>query len=341
MALIKVNNRGQSADFTAERKNFVINGNGYINQRYGINPGVASSSNSTINSYAMDRWRTYGGPGTFFLSSRVDAGAGEGDQTYIRFQRQNGDTNTNQMGIAQGIETIMSKQLAGKTVTLSFRARAGSGFTPTNNGLTSQVYGGTGTNENPVGMTGMSSLGVITHQLTTSWQTFSTAIAIPSDRTQCTVAFSHVPTGTAGGSDYYDIREIQLEIGSVATPYEYKPISQEQNDCYRYYYGQVNWEDGQYATQGSGVVGMKAWTQASSGHQNTWVVTYPVAMRKVPTVTPRANTAGATANAALKDVGGTIGVSFTGSNRCGCSMFSSNDTTYGNAYTYIEADAEL
>ena len=64
-------------------------------------------------------------------------------------------------------------------------------------------------------MTGLTGYGTTNHTLTTSWQTFKVeGISIPTDRTQITVAFTHVPTGTAGGSDYYDIREVQLEIGS-------------------------------------------------------------------------------------------------------------------------------
>ena len=45
------------------RRNFIINGNGYINQRFGVNPGNANSSNTSINTYAMDRCRSFGGPG--------------------------------------------------------------------------------------------------------------------------------------------------------------------------------------------------------------------------------------------------------------------------------------
>ena len=64
--------------------------------------------------------------------------------------------------------------------------------------LTSQVYGGTGTDQNIVGMTGLTGYGTTGHTLTTSWQTFKVeGISIPTDRTQITVAFTHVPTGTA------------------------------------------------------------------------------------------------------------------------------------------------
>lgn len=319
------------------RRNFVINGNGYINQRFGINPGVAANTNTTINTYAMDRWRSYGGPGGLSIHTRTDAGAGEGNGHYMRFQRANGDSNLNTMGFANGIETRDSKQLAGKTVSLSFRARKGSGYSPTSSTLTSMVLGGTGTDQNIVGMTGQTSYGSTNHTLTTSWQTFKVeGIAIPTDRTQITVALQHIPTGTAGGSDYYDIREVQLEIGSHATPFEYRPIVQELNECYRYYYSTLDWENTQYVGQGS-VVGKKAF--GNNGWQNTWNWEFPTHMRSTPTTTARNNQTGA-ANQARSDIGTNLTVGVTGSNRKIFASFVTNNG-FSNAYHYLEANAEL
>ena len=320
------------------RRNFIINGNGYINQRFGINPGNANSTNTTINTYAMDRWRSYGGPGGLSIHTRVDAGAGEGNGHYMRFQRANGDSNTAAMGFANGIETRDSKHLAGKTLSLSFRARKGSGFSSTSSALSSQVLGGTGTDENIVGMSGQTSYGSTNHTLTTSWQTFKVeGIAIPTDRTQITVAFQHNPTGTAGGSDYYDIREVQLEIGSHATPFEYRPIVQELFECYRYYYSTLDWENTQYVGQGS-VVGKKAF--GNNGWQNTWNWEFPTHMRTGPTAPARNTTTGA-ANQARGDTGGNLTVGVTGTNRKTMGTFVSNNGSFSNAYHYLEVNAEL
>jgi len=320
------------------RRNFIINGNGYINQRFGINPGTAANTNTTINTYAMDRWRSFGGPGGLSIHTRTDAGAGEGNGHYMRFQRANGDSNTNQMGFANGIETLDSKHLAGKTVSLSFRARKGSGFSPTSSTLTSQIYGGTGQDQNIVGMTGLAGYGTTGHTLTTSWQTFKVeGISIPTDRTQITVAFTHIPTGTAGGSDYYDIREVQLEIGSHATPFEYRPIVQELNDCYRYYYATTNWEAGNYVG-GGGYVGKKSF--GNNGWQNTWNWEFPTHMRVAPSCTAR-NTHTGTANQARGDTNVNISVGVTGTGRKTFSSYVSNTGGFANAYHYLEANAEL
>ena len=319
------------------RRNFIINGNGYINQRFGVNPGNANSSNTSINTYAMDRWRSFGGPGGLSIHTRVDGGAGEGNGHYMRFQRANGDSNTSPMGFANGIETRDSKHLAGKTLSLSFRARKGSGYSPTSSILQSAVIGGTGTDQNIVGMSGQTSYGVTNHTLTTSFQTFKVeGISIPTDRTQITVIFQHTPTGTAGGSDYYDIREVQLEIGSHATPFEYRPIVQELNECYRYYYSTLDWENGHYVGQGS-MVGKKAF--GNNGWQNTWNWEFPTHMRSTPSATAR-NTHSGAANQARADNGGNLTVGVTGSNRKIFATFVTNNG-FSNAYHYINVDAEI
>jgi len=225
MALIKVNNRSSEDTAIHGRRNFIINGTGIVCQRNG--------SNTSINTYAMDRWRTFGGPGGFTLSPRSDSG--EGDGYHIKFQRTSGNTQTNEMGLVQGIESYESKKLAGQEVTLSFRVRVGGDWSPTN--FSAIVRTGTGNNENPIGMTGMLSSvtsGVISG-LTTSFQTFTYTGTIPSNATQVSVSFQWTPVGTAGAADYVEIREVQLELGSIATPYENRSYADQLRDCQRYF----------------------------------------------------------------------------------------------------------
>jgi len=205
------------------RRNLIINPSGAVDQRGG---------SSTINTYSVDRWRSYGGPGGFTISQRTDAG--EGDTHAIRFHRTSGNTQTNAMGIAQGLETVDSKRLAGKTLTVSFRARKGADWSPTN--FSAIVYHGTGTDENPVSMTGQANIVAVSNaSLTTSFQTFTGSVTIPSGKTQVTLGFSWTPSGTAGTNDYVDIREVQLEVGERATPFEHRSYGDELARCHRYY----------------------------------------------------------------------------------------------------------
>ena len=50
------------------------------------------------------------------------------------------------------------------------------------------------------------------------------------------IEFRHTPVGTAGADDYYEITGIQLEIGSVATPFEHRTFQEEELRCQRYFW---------------------------------------------------------------------------------------------------------
>jgi hypothetical protein len=69
-----------------------------------------------------------------------------------------------------------------------------------------------------------------------AWQSFSlTGFVIPT-ATQVGVQVSYSPSGTAGGFDYFDVTGVQLEKGSVATPFEVRPFATELALCQRYYH---------------------------------------------------------------------------------------------------------
>ena len=220
-------------------RNMLINSTGWINQRHGIDV-----ANTSINTYAMDRWRTYGGALGLDLRSigeSMTVANTSYNGYFIRFKRT--DSQTNSTGIAQGVETLESLRAAGKNVVLSFKARKGANFSQASSELTAGIWAGEGTNNNPVGMTNSTSSNS-THTLTTAWQTFTATAAIESDKTQLTVTFYYTPVGTVGANDYFDVTDIQLELGSVATPPEQPSYHQELERCKRY-----------YTSQGAGVIG--------------------------------------------------------------------------------------
>ena len=301
------------------RRNLIINPSGAVDQRGG---------SSTINTYSVDRWRSYGGPGGFTISKRTDAG--EGDGNAIRFHRTASNSQTSAMGIAQGLETRESKRLAGKTLTISFRARKGADWSPTN--FDAKVFHGTGTDENPVGMTGQASdVAVDDASLTTSFQTFVGSVTIPSNKTQVTLGFQWTPSGTAGANDYVDIREIQMEVGEVSSPvFEHRSFGEEMALCQRYFFREGNVGEAlHYVTTGP------------TGGQRWYFQALPVQMRKDPTDTIYADNSQASSGKCRRDDNTLIDItgSYTSQDTIG---FLITNSTGNNLFFHdFDVDAEL
>ena len=207
-------------------RNLLFNGNFQINQRGG--------TNSTINTYSLDRWRSYGGPMGFTISQQDVLSTLSTSKYALRLQRTSGNTQTNNIGVVQGIESKNCEGLAGTKLTLSFKARVGANFSQASDQLQSTVFYGQGTDENPVGMTSQSSTQQ-DNDVTTSFATFTQTVTVPASTTQISVGFSYTPAGTAGADDYFDISEVQLERGDVATPFERRGYGDELEKCKRYY----------------------------------------------------------------------------------------------------------
>lgn len=204
-------------------RNLIINGNFALNQRGG--------SNTTINTYALDRWRSYGGPMGFTISQQNVLSTLSTSKYALRLQRTAGNTQTNNIGVAQGIESKNCEGLAGNELTLSFKARAGANLS---GDFAYIVFFGTGTDENPVGMTGQTS-DITSISASTDWTSYTKTVTVPAGTTQITVGFSFTPTGTAGANDWFEVAEVQFERGSVATPYEHRSFGDELARCQRYF----------------------------------------------------------------------------------------------------------
>ena len=235
-------------------RNFIINGSMQVAQR--------GTSTTTINQYLIDRWRSYGGPSTHTFS-RVDNIATYPVTRYaLRLQRDSGATQTNGIGVATGLESIDSYPLTGETVTLTFKARCGANYSSTSSVMRSRIATGTGTDQSPVAMTG-ATYHDQNNTLTTSAQTFTQTQPLSSSATQVAVLFEFTPTGTAGADDWFEVTEVQLELGSVATPFEHETFGETLQKCRRYYF-----------LGGGGVYGMY------NGATNIEIsVPYPVRMR--------------------------------------------------------------
>jgi|21_taG_2_1085346.scaffolds.fasta_scaffold00506_11 hypothetical protein len=213
------------------RRNAIYNPTFSVNQRHG------TGANTTMNTYAMDRWRCFGGGSGQAHSWTTRSDAGEGDGYYSRFQRPVSNTATAQMGIAQGLETIDSRYFAGKEVTLSFRARGGANWSPTSGNVAFKLVGGEGTDQNPVGMTTTEAIITITAAIPQGggFVQYSGTGTVPADKTQLAIQISWNTVGTAGANDYWDMREVQLELGGTVTQFEQRTYGEEFQLCQRYF----------------------------------------------------------------------------------------------------------
>ena len=154
-----------------------------------------------------------------------------------RFGRTSGTTNTGARQLFQTLETSDSVRLAGQTVTFSFYARAGANYSQLLSQLNFGVVTGTGTDQIYYSFTGSATAFTGVATLTTSWQRFTATGTLPTTTTEIGTYFSFSPTGTAGAADYFEVTGLQLEVGSVATPFNRQngTIQGELAACLRYY----------------------------------------------------------------------------------------------------------
>jgi len=212
-------------------KNLVYNANFNIWQR-----GTSFTSTNGTGFFGPDRFNIYSAT-TGRTFSRQNTSP-NGSLYYIRMQRNSGNINTSEISIFYTLETIQSRPLAGKTLTLSFYARAGANFSAASNTMFSPAVYGTGTDQNQIaGFTGSASIANQGNVLTTSWQRFTMTGTVNAAATQVGFQLVYTPTGTAGANDYMDIADVQWEIGSTATVFATATgsLATELAACQRYY----------------------------------------------------------------------------------------------------------
>ena len=224
-------------------RNAIINGDFRINQR-------SFTSNTSDSTYNFDRWAqaNSGGtvtvtPQTFTVGSPVATGFESAN--YLRMVVASQSTSGQYAGFYQHIEDV--RTFANSTVTVSFWAKAASG-TPKISLENTQFFGSGGSPSSYV----QTPVGAVT--ISTSWTRYSFTFTIPSisGKTIGTTAntsslrlFFFVSAGSALNTtassigiqnNTFDIWGVQIERGSVATPFEQRPIGTELALCQRYYW---------------------------------------------------------------------------------------------------------
>jgi hypothetical protein len=258
-------------------KNYLINGGFDVWQRGTTWTGTPTAN--TVFYATSDRWFHAVGTGSF-SSTFERVTAENSDSTYgIKFGRNSGAGNNSAPSIiGQAIESINSKRLAGKTVTLSFYAKTLSSF-----GNSMQVYliSGTGSDQSSqtifgAGYTGASVVFSPGQAISATMTRYTFTGTVPSNANQLAVMFAlYVTPTTAGSNEYVQMENIQLEIGSTATNFSRASgsIQGELAACQRYY-----WR----ANAGS-IYQAFAAGQATTAANARYFLHHPVEMRTTPT----------------------------------------------------------
>ena len=253
---------------TPSASNPVLNSAMQIAQR-----GTSFAVNAAA--YTLDRWQALRGVAGLTVSQQLTS-----DTTNLpfiqycaRIQRDVSNTSTAAYYFANSFESINSRPFAGKTVTLSFYARAGANNSGT---LSAQLFSGTGTDQNILG-TYTGSVTVINQQptLTTTWQRFTYTASVGATATELAQRFEYAPVGTAGAADYFEVTGVQIDIGSVALPFRTNggTFQGELAAAQRYYYRMTGGQA--YSTFGTAI--------ANGTTAALALVPFMVQMRTAPT----------------------------------------------------------
>jgi hypothetical protein len=298
-ARLAVGNNGEtlvadSSTSTGLRYQAPVNFNPVLNSAFQVWQRGTSVSvpASTGNTYSADRWTCQTGTAAITISRQAT-----GDTTNLpfiqycaRYQRNSGQTGTNTIPFVQNFESINTIPFAGKTITFSFYARAGANYSPTSNALAYNLAYGTGTDQNVLtAYTGETNVVSGTATLTTTWQRFTATAAMSASATEMYIRFNYSPTGTAGVNDYYEVTGVQVEVGSVATPFKTYAgtIQGELAACMRYYEKSYPQGTAPAAASSSGLIGGLFSTAVGTDNNNYYMnyFSFKVVKRSSPTLT--------------------------------------------------------
>ena len=310
-------------------KNRILNGAMMVDQR-----NAAASQTFTAAgalAYSVDRW--YGYCTGANVTGQQVAGSTTPTVTQNRY-RFTGAASVTAVGFGQRIEQKNSYDLAGSTCTLS----ADLAISATLTTVTWTAYYATTTADTfgSLASPTVTSIATGTFTVSATVTNFTTNISIPAAATTGIQILFTVGALTAGLT--WTIGNVQLEKGSTATSFDYRPYGTELALCQRYY----------AKMQASDAFGMLGIGSVASATAVSIYAKLPVSMRSQPTINystlrlddntaaPAVTSLG-TNRSGVDNVSQTFNASGGGltANRVG--MLQANNSTSG----YLDATAEL
>ncbi len=202
-------------------RNKLINGDFSIWQR-----GTSFNISSNSNTFCADRWQIQSQGGTAVASQQTfTPGILSGIETpyYLRLVQSAGTANTLVINRLEDVRT-----LAGQSITVSYLAKASASTTIT--ARFDQDFGSGGSSR--------AANGGNSNTITTSWARYSSTFTVASITGKTIGSSSYVEfflyyPNTA--SITVELAGVQIEAGTVVTPFEYRPQQIELAMCQRYY----------------------------------------------------------------------------------------------------------
>jgi hypothetical protein len=201
-------------------RNRIINGDFRLDQRYAGLPLVQIAGGAA---YTVDRWWGYC-TGANVTGQRITVAGTQTDPFRYQFT---GAASVTGIGFSQRIEAQNCRDLAGKTVTLS--ANFSNSLLTTVNWVAS--YANTTDTFGSIVVPTKTQIASGSFTVNSTYSRYSTQISIPVEATTGIEIIFSVGAQTSGT---WVIGQVQLEEGSVATPFEQRSLTLEELLCLRY-----------------------------------------------------------------------------------------------------------
>ena len=295
------------ASYIVAGKNLIANGAFDVAQR-----GTSASFTGTVQ-YYIDQWYSYLDPAVTATISQISVnGITDNAPAGVQYAlRSNCTTNVTSSSRTLAISiTEGAMAYAGQTLTLSYYLRVGSGVTSvigsnfsTRAAKTSTTSDISSTGSFPLSTFNTSTFTRVTQQIYVT----SATVTNSANLFELDIGINQV----AGVNSYFDITGVQLEVGTVATPFSRKggTVVGEINECRRYYYRHANTSAATtYPWNSMGVSTTTAY----------WGVDFPISMRAAPILSDASGVGLTTATSLF--TGGTTTLFSTASEPNGCTL---------------------
>ena len=238
-------------------------------------------------SYTLDGWYLVCGA-VQAMDVYQNAGSVNGSRSSAHVVRRVGQTGVTNPLFEFPLDTDEIVPLRGSIVTLSMTMHAAANWSPAGGNISVQLFVGTGSpaRRSSGTYTGESIPIGNAATLTGAPQRFIFTSSIPvlTNASQASILLQWTPVGTAGADDGFYIDDVQLEVGSIATPFERRPFESELLACQRHFQKTFP-----YSVAPAGAAGLAgAWlfhqNVGASGAAQAPSLTLPTRMRAAPTL---------------------------------------------------------